>query len=206
MLEKIIKIILTIFAVGALILVGYAIYILSMFGVFDKSYTATELVQNIKDKQAEIYELKRYFNEIVPDNRFVEIEFDDEDELSRFGITPLDSIAGNPYGPIFLEWGLKTNTPRMDSIIAPMGWTQETLKTLYEKLEDANCIGIESGEPVTIKFQRSGMGMYSFNVFEKPMTDSTKNWCNNICSYIIVNDTLVLEYGGGAVGSDCFPK
>ena len=92
----------------------------------------------------------------------------------------------------------------MDSIIKPMGWTRETLKTLKEKLDKANCIQIESGEPAKIGFQRSGMGMYSFNVFDNPIPDSLRNNYNDSCTYIMATDRLVLEYGGGAVGSQCF--
>jgi hypothetical protein len=78
------------------------------------------------------------------------------------------------------------------------------LKTLKEKLDKANCIQIESGEPAKIGFQRSGMGMYSFNVFDNPIPDSLRNNYNDSCTYIMATDRLVLEYGGGAVGSQCF--
>ncbi len=148
--------------------------------------------------------MKKYFNEIVPKNRFVEIEFDNDNKLTRFGIKPLDKTAGDPNGPMFLEWDLKINTERMDSIIKPMGWTRETLKTLREKLDKANCIQIESGEPAKIGFQRSGMGMYSFNVFDNPIPDSLRKTYNDSCTYIMATDRLVLEYGGGAIGSQCF--
>jgi len=50
------------------------------------------------------------------------------------------------------------------------------------------------------------MGMYSYNVFDKTIADSLKNHYNDSCTYILYNDKLVLEYGGGAIGSQCFPK
>ena len=190
--------------IGLVIFIGYILMIVSAFGGFDKDYSVSELKDNFEKNKTEIYELKRYFNEIVPKNRFVEIEFSDDNTLGRFGIKALDSTAGDPNGPMFLEWDLKINTQRMDSIIKPMGWTRETLKTLKEKLDKANCIQIESGEPAKIGFQRSGMGMYSFNVFDKPIPDSLKLNYNDSCTYILVNDRLVLEYGGGAIGSQCF--
>jgi hypothetical protein len=48
------------------------------------------------------------------------------------------------------------------------------------------------------------MGRYSFNLFDKPIADSLKTAYNDGCTYIMVNDRLVLEYGGGAIGSQCF--
>ena len=92
----------------------------------------------------------------------------------------------------------------MDSILSKIGWNRTTLITLKEKLDDANCIQIESGEPTKIGFKRSGMGMYSFNVFDKPITDSVRNLFGDTCNYIIVSDKLILEYGGGAIGPQCF--
>lgn len=204
MLKNIIKGILILCGIGLVIFIGYVLMIFSAFGGFDKDYSLTELKENFTERKTEIYELKRYFNSIVPKNRFVEIEFENDNTLTRFGIKPLDNTAGDPTGPMFLEWGLKINTERMDSIIKPMGWTRETLKNLKEKLDKANCIQIESGEPAKIGFQRSGMGMYSFNVFDNPIPDSLRKNYNDSCTYIIVNERLVLEYGGGAIGSQCF--
>ncbi len=190
--------------IGLVIFIGYILMIFSAIGGFDKDYSVSDLKDNFEKNKTEIYELKRYFNTIVPKNRFVEIEFSDENTLGRFGIRALDSTAGDPKGPMFLEWDLKINTQRMDSIIKPMGWTRETLKTLKEKLDRANCIQIESAEPTKIGFQRSGMGMYSFNVFDKPIPDSLRVYYNDSCTYLLANDSLVLEYRGGAVGSQCF--
>jgi hypothetical protein len=94
----------------------------------------------------------------------------------------------------------------VDSVIRTIGWTQQTLKELKQKLDKANCIQIESGEPTKIGWQRSVMGMYFYNVFDKPIQDSLKSRYNDSCTYILYNDKLVLEYGGGAVGSQCFPR
>ncbi len=204
MLKKILIGISIVIGIGILVFIGWTLMIVSAFGGFDKDYSVTDLKENFEKNKTEIYELKRYFNEIVPKNRFVEIEFDNDNTLGRFGIKALDSTAGNPNGPMFLEWDLKTNTAKMDSLIEPMGWTRETLKTLKEKLDKANCIQIESGEPTKIGFKRSGMGMYSFNVFDQPIPDNLIEQYNDSCTYILVNRKLVLEYGGGAIGSQCF--
>ena len=204
MAEKIFKWILILLGIGFLIFVVYILMIVSALGGFDKDYSVSELKENFNKNRKEIYELKRYFNKIVPNNRFVEIEFEDDNTLFRFGIEPLDSTTGNPNGLMFLEWDLKTNNLRMEKIIKPLGWTSETLKVLKYKLDKANCIQIESGEPTKIGFKRSGLGLYSFRVFENPMNDSLRKFYSNDCTFIIANDKLVLEFGGGAIGSQCF--
>ena len=163
MLKKIYISLLILYGIGLVIFIGYMLMIVSAFGGFDKEYSVSDLKDNFEKNETEIYELKRYFNEIVPKNRFVEIEFSDDNTLGRFGIKALGSTAGDPNGTMFLEWDLKINTQRMDSIVKLIGWSRETLKTLKEKLDKANCIQIESGEPAKIGFQRSGMGMYSLD-------------------------------------------
>jgi hypothetical protein len=203
LLKKIIKALLVLLLTGIGISGGFLIWFLYICGAFQKDYTPKELVENFNKKQLEIYDLKKYYNDIVPQNKFVEIEFENDKELARFGITPLGNTDGN-YGTSFLEWNLKVNTPRMDSILSTIGWSRATLKTVKEKLDNANCIQIESGEPAKIGFKRTGMGMYSFNVFDKPLTDSLRNLYRDSCTYIIFNNKLILEYGGGAIGPQCF--
>lgn len=204
MLQNIIKWFLILCGIGIVIYIGYIVMIISAFGGFDKDFSVTELKENFETKKVEIYELKKFFNEIVPKNKFVEIEFDNDNTLARFGIKTLNQTARDPNGEMFLEWDLKTNTQRMDSIIKPLGWTRKTLSYLKEKLDKANCIQIESGEPTKIGFKRSGMGMYYFNVFDTPIPDIQKAKFNDSCTYILANDKLVLEFGGGAIGSQCF--
>lgn len=184
--------------------VGYFVFMfLFLTGAFDSDYTVTELKESFNEKKSEIYELKRYFRGIVPKDKLVYIEFDDDNTLSRFGIA---TAGDNGYENNVMEWNIETDTEHMESIIRPLGWTRETLSVLKQKLDAADCIGITSGEPAQIAFKRSGMGMYSFNVFDKPIPDSLKTKYNDSCTYIYANNRLVLEYGGGAIGAQCFYK
>jgi hypothetical protein len=196
MIKKIFKAILILFGIGLLCFIGYIIMIISAFGGFDKDYSVTELKENFEAKKNEIYEVKTYINKIVPSNKLVHIEFEDNNTLGIFHVKVESEFESN--------WNVKINSGKADTLLQKLGWTRETLKTLKDKLDKANCIGITSGEPCNISFQRSGMGMYSFNVFDKPIPDSLKSSYNDSCTYIRVNNRLVLEYGGGAIGSQCF--
>jgi hypothetical protein len=124
--------------------------------------------------------------------------------LARFGILTIDSLTGRPKETLFLDWNLKINSEKVDSLLKTINWSQSTLIAIKEKLDNANCIQIESGEPTKIGFKRSGMGMYSFNVFKNPIPDTSINKYNDSCSYIYVDKNLVLEYAGGAIGPQCF--
>jgi len=199
MVKKIIIGFSIVLGIGLVAFIGWWIMLISAFGGFDKDYSITDLTESFEKNKTEIYELKKHYNEIVPKDKFIEIEFENDNSLGRFGIRDFNS-----NGPMFLEWDLEINTERMDSILKPIGWTRETLNTLKEKLDNADCIQIESGEPTKIGFKRSGMGMYSFNVFDQQIPDYLIEQYNDSCTYILVNKRLVLEYGGGAIGSQCF--
>ena len=196
MVKKVVIGFLILCGFGLVIFIGYIIMIVSALGGFDKDYSLSELKENFENKKTEIYEVKSYINKIVPSNNLVHIEFDDNNTLGIFHIKVDDKFESN--------WNVEIKSGKADTLLQKLGWTTETLKILKDKLDKANCIGITSGEPCNISFQRSGMGMYSFNVFDKPIPDSLKSSYNDSCTYIMVNNKLVLEYGGGVIGSQCF--
>jgi len=80
------------------------------------------------------------------------------------------------------------------------------LETIKQKLDSANCISIESGEPCKIGFQRRDLGKYNYLVFDKPMSDSLKTFYKNYCAYSFYDDRMVMMWGAGALGGDCYPK
>lgn len=199
------KILYTFFIIAFIILavlITGGVLVYKALGGAGKKYSVTELKKNFEKKSSQIYELIDYFETIAPQNRFVEIEFKNKNTINRFGAQESDTTNK----AIFLEWDLKINSAKSDSLMALVGWNRETLKQLKTKLDAAHCIGIESGEPINIKFQRSGLGMYSFNVFRLALSEDEREHYNDSCRYILVNDKLALEYGGGAVGPQCFPN
>jgi len=211
MIRKIFISIGILLGIGIIGVIVWWTVLLSAFGVFDKDYSVSELKNNFYSREVEIRELKRYYNSIVSPNKFIEIEFENNWKLTRFGIIDYnsktkvldsDSVVKGLY--TFLDWDIAIKTDKMDSLLNTIGWTEYNLTEIKKKLDNANCIGIESGEPTTIHFKRSGMGMYSFVVFDKSIPDSLKNQYNYSCRYILAGEKLVLEYGGGAVGTQCF--
>ena len=169
-------------------------------------YTKKDLIANYEAKKSAILAVKDYFASIVPPHKRVEIEFTDSHTLGRLEVSSLDSATGATIYPIFQQWDLSTTSPQVELILAALHWTQDTLKRLKQKLDLAFCISVGSSDPCEIGFQRSGMGMFSYELFSKPIADSLKESYNNGCTDIIYNPTVVLEYGGGAIGPQCFPK
>jgi len=173
----------------------------SAFGLYDKVYSPNDLIKEFKNNKDHILSAKKYFNSITPKYKKIGIEFNG-DKIARLEIDPVDTGRGSDLTTQFLDWNLSPK--KVDSILPILGWTHQTLNTIKKSLDDANCISIVSGDPSQIGFKRSGMGMYFFDVFDKPIADNLSTRYNDSCQYIYVNKNLVLEYGGGAVGNQCF--
>jgi len=180
-----------------LIYVGFWIYaIISFAGGFEQNYSKIDLIDNYKKHTKEIIELRDYFNRIVPKNSCVDIEFKDDNTLSIFHVS-LNGIRDD-------NWNKKINSLKTDTLLQRLSWSREIIATLKTKIDNAHCISIKNGEPCTIGFQRSGMGKYYYKIFNKVLNDSLINLYNDGCQYIYFKNNVVLEYGGGAIGSQCF--
>ncbi len=203
-LKYVLVCITAILIIGAIVFFVLAHFMFSSFES-DETFTKKDLIENFNKKSTEISDLRSYFKHIVPANKNIEIEFDN-DEISRLVIAPNDIGKNANTAVEFEDWNIDVNSKKMDSLLVVLNWSKDGLNTLKQKLEYANCISIASGEPTVIGFKRSGLGMYFFDVFDKPISDDKIERYNDSCTYILVNRKLVLEYGGGAIGPQCFSK
>ena len=190
------SIILGLFVIGFII---FNLMIASAFGAFDKTYSVTELKEEYFSKEKEIQDVINYYDFIKPKDYTVDIEFTDEKLLSRLTIYKKDSSK-----VVYQKWDVPIGEMQSQELTTYLEWSGNEVKTLKEKLDKANCISVEDGEPIKIGFKRSGMGMFSFVIFRNKGTD-IQNF-NNGCDYIMVNRNLALQYGGGAIGTQCFPN
>lgn len=190
------SIILGLFVIGFII---FNLMIASAFGAFDKTYSVTELKEEYFSKEKEIQDVINYYDFIKPKDYTVDIEFTGEKLLSRLTIYKKDSSK-----VVYQKWDVPIGEMQSQELTTYLEWSGNEVKTLKEKLDKANCISVEDGEPIKIGFKRSGMGMFSFVIFRNKGTD-IQNF-NNGCDYIMVNRNLALQYGGGAIGTQCFPN
>jgi len=206
-MNRLLKWILITVAAGLILFLALDYYVASTFRFDDnKFYSKQDLVNNYNNKQVNINQLKDFYNKLVPSDKIVEIEFENDKVIARLAVTNLNSKSQNYSDQYFCDWGLKINSHKVDSIITSLGWTKTTLIEIKLLLDKSNCIAVKNGEPAIIGFQRSGMGMYFYDIFSNPIPDNLKSRYNDSCTHIIYSDKIVLEYGGGAVGPQCFSK
>ena len=182
-------------------------YLLFMFSMPISSKKAQ--IENYEKNKTKIFELKNEYSKLVPDRLIVSIEFNPKNVI----VNTKESIDLKIYqkqidGEIEVvtqEWNLDYNSKVLNKLLETLKWNNDTLLKIKGLLESANCVSIENGKITTIGFARSGMGKYFYKVFDADLKKETIPKYNDGCTFIFYKDNIVLEYGGGAVGSQCFP-
>lgn len=181
-----------------------------------------ELIKNYENKKDQIVKLKSEYEKIVPKNHIVDIEIEPESKILNIPeqisikiykikdnkkLAAPNSLQRNEgLKTVSQNWNLKSDSKELQEVLNTLKWTNETVNQIRQLLSDANCISIKNGKPTTIGFARSGMGKYSYKIFEEPLTKKQKEEYNDGCQYIYYKENIVLEYGGGAIGPQCFEK
>src|SRR5690606_26446654 len=199
-MDRALKILLIFFGIILSIFGGFLLFLHFAFdGIFTgPSYDKKDLIENYEQRKMEILDVKKYFISILSEGSYVDIEFKNDNELGIFHVR-IDSVFQS-------NWNLKIESPKVDSLLTELKWTTKELKILKEKLDIANCISIAGKEPVVIGWQRSGMGIFSYVVFDQDLSKAKIEDYNDGCTNIFYKDNIVLQYGGGAIGMQCFPE
>ncbi|MFC6997830.1 hypothetical protein [Rufibacter roseus] len=181
-----------------------------------------KLIENYEKHKVEIGKIKEEYSKLVPEKHIVYIEFEPASKILTIPeqITikiykakddtakthTYDGQRNDKLKVVSQNYNLKPDSKELEYIITSLGWTKQTLVKIKELLDRVNCVSIENGEVSTIGFARSGMGKYSYKLFDSQLTENQKQRYNNGCEYIFYKDNVVLEYGGGAIGPQCFEK
>lgn len=182
-----------------------------------------ELIDNYEKNKNKIEKVKTEYKKLVLNNYIVYIEFEPESKI----LTIPEQITlkiykkkednkpsnennevqrGDNLEVIYENSKLTWGSEELKNAIESINWNNETLLKIKNLLDDANCISVKNGEITTIGFARSGMGMYFYKIFDEPLNSQQVNDYNGGCYYIYYKDNVVLEYGGGAIGRECFEK
>ena len=199
-MNRALKVLLIFSGIILLIFGGFLLFLHIAFdGIFTgPSYDKNDLIENYEQRKIEILDVKKYYKSILPEGSYVDIEFKNDNELGIFHVR-IDSVFQS-------NWNLKIESPKVDSLLTELKWSTKELKILKEKLDKANCISIAGKEPIVIGWQRSGMGMFSYVIFDQNLNKDKIEDYNDGCTNIFYKENIVLQYGGGAIGMQCFPE
>lgn len=185
---------------------------IGLMDVFSSMPTSSkkQLIQNIDTNYSNILALKTFFKNIVPTDYSIYIEFKPPEKILKldesidFWVFRKDKKTKNSE-VVFQEWNIELKSTKLDSLLKLTTLKRKDLQDLKHYLDKANCISVSNRNEFEIGYARSGMGKYSYLIFDKPLSKEDQKKYNNGCEYIFYKDNIVLEYGGGAIGSQCFP-
>ncbi|MDD3772624.1 MAG: hypothetical protein PHC38_08220 [Weeksellaceae bacterium] len=199
-MSRTLKVLLIFSGIILLIFGGFFLFLHIAFGrIFTgPSYDKKDLIENYEQRKEEILDVKFFYKSILPEGSYIDIEFKNDNELGIFHVR-IDSVFQS-------NWNLKIESPKVDSLLTELKWSTKDLKILKEKLDKANCISIAGKEPTVIGWQRSGMGMFSYVIFDQNLNKDKIEDYNDGCRNIFYKENIVLQYGGGAIGMQCFPE
>jgi hypothetical protein len=169
-----------------------------------------EQIENLNKNEDEIKKLIKEYSKLVTDSLTVFIEFNPRDNILSMDKSidlQIHSNRRNKKGGVelnFQDWNLAYDSEILLSKIKSLGWNEQTLIEIKNLLDSANCNSIKNGKISTVGFKRSGMGKYSYKFFENDLNEKERIEFNDGCYYLYYERNIVLEFGGGAVGQQCF--
>lgn len=183
--------------------------LIDMFAAMPRS-SKKQLTRNIDTNYLNVLALKTCYKKMVPTGYSIYIEFNPPEQLLQLGasidfwVFRKDNKTGNDE-VVFQEWNIELSSGKLDSLLNFTPLKRQDLQALKQYLDKANCISVRNGEEFEIGYARSGMGKYSYLIFDNPLNKEAQKEYNNGCEYIFYKDNIVLVYGGGAIGAQCFP-
>jgi len=164
------------------------------------------LINNITEKRNALLALSKGYNALVPPGYTVSIEFNPANDSFKTPATIDLHIYGKEQTKEDKGYQLKYGSVELNNQLKRIGWTEQTLEKVKQLLTAANCISIQNGATYNeIGFARSGTGKYGMLLAPKPFNAKEIAELSDDCHYIYYENYLILTYGGGATGPDCFP-
>lgn len=165
-----------IFFIG-LVIVAFAFYCyrhLLFAGTFDKKYTREKLTENFVRNESKFDELVTFFNAKI---------INVKEQTVSFGLSKANKvsliISPNVIDPANKTIGgndLELGSPKLDSALVLLQWTNETVGALKDKLAKTNCDWIRTteiyGKPVELYPNQKGWSSFAYRVFDMPLPDS----------------------------------
>ena len=165
----------------------------------DKNCTPNTMAIHYETYYTNMKDLHNYVKTAIDDSCSIDLEFDGR-SAGIFHVSDASGVYKN-------HWDEEAELLK-DSLMTIVGLSEEEYTNIRKQLKDMDCLGIKfsqlSSDRMTIYFCREGMGLYSYNIYSRPLTEKEK--CNAIEDLALIpyNEYCIFEYGGGAIGPQIF--
>ncbi len=191
---------------------------------------ADNLVAHYCDHERELWDLVDYTRAAMDRGAYMDIEFDGR-KVERFHTETANGehkggwSSQGPINPVEIGASIGLNQDEIEGIrqrlkaadcisISLTNYGMDNgisiPMTTYGMADTVAACGnrraLRDIDIVTIGRMRYMLSAYYYNLYRYPMSDSTWNYLLlDDCTRIPVSDTMVLEYGSPAFGSECYP-
>lgn len=179
------------------------ILLVVVYNVFEAPNTVCDpdiMAEHYEKNAVKMKELVQYTNQALDDSATIRLEFKHGD-ISIFYVSSKNVSWSE-------RWD-KDAEGKKDSIMALVGLTTDELEEIQDRLDELGCIGIitrKDRASCVICFRRVAMGLYSYILYDEPMSEENKEYYMEEMEYIPYSETVVFEFGGGAIGPQVFPR
>lgn len=172
------------------------------FGSLDALVLVLLLIIRIPDSRCDPDEMASHYdkNKVKMEEliSFTQSALDEgRDMYLEFEHGKVSLLYASVYGP-------GNDTEKMKAV----GLDEEELKSIKRQLKSLRCISVDTHFPdyCDVGYKRVGFGQYSFRVYLNRMTEDQLHSTLSDGQFIPYDDTMVLMYGGGAVGPQSFSQ
>lgn len=159
----------------------FFIWVIASFGAFDTP--KQDMITNFKKNERKLYEIKKYVEQIDPNRKAYEIEFNIHEQLGVFSITVNGQSVSEGYQD-FNTFQAK------DSLLIATGLTRQRLWVLKQKLDDVGCKSIERTDGY-FSIGLDGNYRLYYNLLAPTVFSAL---FKDPCRYIIYSPAVVFEY------------
>jgi hypothetical protein len=193
---------------GVIILIPIIFIVADFGGAFDITYTRDELNTNFHKNEKDFKELGDYFLAKIPssvyENYYVDFKLNKRSLFSslfnkeQFSIFLTPKVI-DPKNKLIGGADMESGSPKLDSALTMLGWKNENLYFLRDKLAKTHCgiistSGIYGGEPILLSPHQTGWGCYTYMIFPKPLADSVLKVHGRTISNSAFGRRVVLQY------------
>lgn len=161
-----------------------------------------KMVTHYEKKKPEIEELIAYTHSALDSGQNMYLEFQ-HGRVSIFNTSNYSYLNDEDY---FDVNRLYVSSAQKRKLMASVGLDEREFKHIKKQLKRCKCISIDTNFPdyCNIGYKRVAFGQYSFRLYLNQMTEEQKQEALSDGHFIPYDDTMLLEFAGGAAGPDEF--
>ena len=131
------------------------------------SVIAERMAKHYENNKTGIEDLCNYFMNAIDDGCYVNLMFNENDEISKLVVQPVGRED-------CIEWDHNSN---VNSLLLLVGLNDEEVDNIQKKLKNVGCIGIrylDKYDRIELSWKYSGPDRFYYELFNRPMTDEEK--------------------------------